>query len=243
MTSAELLTGLTLGLMGSGHCGAMCGGIAAALGSSAEGKQNYAKLFAFHAGRVTSYVLIALLFGSFLAVLKEHAPMVSMILRLVAGLLLVAMGLYIAGWWPGISMLEKAASPLWRKLQPMTKSLIPPANSGSALLLGGLWGWLPCGLVYSALAWSITAGSAPESALRMLSFGLGTLPAMLGLSFAANRLRHVLQHHMTRKLAGAMLLVFGCWTLVTPANMLGNNEKGHEHHHGGVTAFSTQRFV
>lgn len=241
ISTAELLTGLTIGLMGSGHCGAMCGGIASALGTSVEGQGRYLKLTAFHLGRILSYTLIAIIIGGALSMAGSSLPALNMILRLLAGLLLVTMGLYIAGWWPGITLLEKAAQPLWARIQPLTIKLIPPPNAGAALLLGGLWGWLPCGMVYSALAWSVTSGDSLEASMRMLSFGLGTVPAMLTLSIAAQKLREVLQHQYTRKVAGVLLIAFGCWTLVTPAGMLGAdsnmaNEKGHGHHHGSHMA-------
>lgn len=236
MTSPELFAGLVMGLMGSGHCGAMCGGIAAALGGSTDSK---ARVLAFHLGRVGSYTLIALLLGGALAAAGSAMPILLVAMRMLAGLLLIAMGLYIANWWPGIRRLESLGAPLWSKLQPLTRKLIPPSNVGAAIALGGLWGWLPCGLVYSALAWSVTAGSADQAALRMLAFGLGTVPAMLALSLAANQLHQLLQKQLTRRLAGAALIVFGCWTLAHPVSMLANEGGGHEHH-SGVMAHPNQ---
>jgi len=102
-----------------------------------------------------------------------------MLLRVVAALLLIAMGLYLAGWWSGLTRIEALGRGLWRYIQPLTRRFMPVTSLPRALLLGGLWGWLPCGLVYSTLLWAASQGDALDSAALMLAFGLGTLPVLL----------------------------------------------------------------
>ena len=99
--------------------------------------------------------------------------------KLFAAAFMIALGLYLADWWRGLALLEKLGMKLWRHIQPLAQRLFPIDNPPQAFLLGLLWGWLPCGLVYSVVAWSLTAGSALDGAKLMLGFGLGTLPALL----------------------------------------------------------------
>ncbi len=134
----------------------------------------------------------------------------------LAALLLVGMGLYLAGWWRGLTHLETLGGHLWRHLQPFASRLLPVRSSGQALLLGTLWGWLPCGLVYSSLLWAASQGNALTSAGLMLLFGLGTLPALLLTGLAADQLRRWVQNRVTRSLAGGLVLLFGLWSLPGP---------------------------
>jgi sulfite exporter TauE/SafE len=124
---------------------------------------------------------------------------------------------------------ERVGVPIWSRLQPLTKKLLPVKSTGGALALGALWGWLPCGLVYSALSWAVTAESTVGAASRMLLFGIGTLPAMVTMSIAADTSRRLLQQQNSRRVAGILLIGFGVWTLVTPLQMLtgGHTMKNH----------------
>lgn len=232
---ADAIAAITIGLMGSAHCAAMCGGIAGALSLGIDEKrQNKLPIIAgFHIGRVLSYALIGALLGSVMMVVADQIKPVSAALRIIAGLLLIAMGLYVANWWMGLTSLERIGVPLWSRLQPLTKKLLPVKSTAGALALGGLWGWLPCGLVYSALSWAVTAESASGAAARMLLFGIGTLPAMLSMSIAADASRRLLQQKNTRTVAGILLIGFGVWTLVTPLQMLmgGHDMSGHTQQH------------
>jgi len=76
-------------------------------------------------------------------------------------------------------------------------------------VLGLLWGWLPCGLVYSVLVAALATGSALEGGALMLAFGLGTLPALLAMGMAAVRLKRFLQHLWVRRGSGLLVLTFG----------------------------------
>ncbi len=237
ISTADAIAAITIGLMGSAHCAAMCGGIAGALSLGIdENRQHKLPVIAgFHIGRILSYALIGALLGSVMVALSGHIKPVSVALRIFAGLLLIAMGLYVANWWRGLTSLERVGVPIWSRLQPLTRKLLPVKSAGGALALGGLWGWLPCGLVYSALSWAVTAESTLEAASRMLLFGIGTLPAMVTMSIAADTSRRLLQQQNTRRVAGILLIGFGVWTLVTPLQMLAgghtmNNHTGHPQH-------------
>lgn len=134
-------------------------------------------------------------------------------LRLVAALLMIALGLYLAGWWQGILLLERLGAKLWPLIKPLAWKFIPFTSAWQALPFGMVWGWLPCGLVYSMLTWSAAAGSASGGALIMLSFGLGTLPTLFALGGLADRLRYWLTLRSLR-LGGALLLIaYGLHTL------------------------------
>lgn len=239
MNIADAVAALTIGLTGSTHCVAMCGGIAAALnlGVERDSSARLPILAGFHLGRILSYTLIALLLGGLAAYAGERIEAIGIALRLLAGLLLVAMGLYVAAWWTGLRFVERLGAPLWSALQPAAGKLLPVRTPGAAMALGGLWGWLPCGLIYSTLAWALSAGHAVEAAGRMFCFGLGTLPALLGVSALGEAGRHWLQGRQTRRWAGLALILYGCWTLQMPLQQLISPSTHHHHgHHAGHPA-------
>ena len=126
---------------------------------------------------------------------------------------MLLMGLYISGWWMGLSRLEKAGAVLWRYINPVASKLLPVSTFSQAFLLGSLWGWLPCGLVYSVLVWSVSTGSAVEGALLMLSFGAGTLPNLMAMGLFANKLKAFVQQQGVRYFAGGMIICFALWNL------------------------------
>jgi sulfite exporter TauE/SafE len=133
-------------------------------------------------------------------------------MRILSGLLLVAMGCYVANWWRGLTVLESMGQRVWHRLQPAARRRMPIASLGDALVVGMLWGFLPCGLIYTALAWSATAANWQESALLMAGFGLGTTPAMLATGLAAERLSHLLKQQGFRTVAAVLLIAAGIWT-------------------------------
>ncbi|MFX4226919.1 MAG: sulfite exporter TauE/SafE family protein [Porticoccaceae bacterium] len=142
----------------------------------------------FSSGRLLSYGLIGLLLGG-LMVTAGQVSGLGLLLRTLAGLLLIGMGLYLANIgmvWPGL----KSPLAAWRKVSAHASRWLPVRQVSHALAIGAIWGWLPCGLVYSTLAWAATTSStAWESGLLMIAMGIGTLPAMLGISFFSRVLR------------------------------------------------------
>ncbi len=211
---APYLAALMIGFLGGGHCIGMCGGVMAALSFAIPPEQRSRRwrvLLSYNAGRIFSYTFIGVLAGGIGFQLSSGHGL--SVLRVVAGLLLIAMGLYLANWWRGLTYLEKLGGLLWRRIQPLGKSLMPVKNSGSALLLGMLWGWLPCGLVYTALAYAIAQANVIESAGVMLAFGLGTLPAVLASGVFAERVKQLMQLQRFRIVMALSIVAFGVWTI------------------------------
>ncbi|MNE36748.1 Cytochrome C biogenesis protein transmembrane region [compost metagenome] len=93
---------------------------------------------------------------------------------------------------------------------------MPVTSRPRALLLGGLWGWLPCGLVYSTLLWAASQGDALDSAALMLAFGIGTMPVLLATGMAAERMTALLRKQGVRMAGGTLVILFGLWTLPGP---------------------------
>ena len=212
-----LLSALILGLLGGGHCLGMCGGLMSALTLAIPAEQRaqrFKLLLAYNLGRIFSYACAGLLLG--LAGWAVSNSPAAMLLRVVAGLLLIAMGLYLAGWWSGLTRIEALGRGLWRHIQPLTRRFMPVTNLPRALILGGLWGWLPCGLVYSTLLWASSQGNALDSAALMLTFGLGTMPVLLATGMAAERLTALLRKRGVRMAGGVLVMLFGIWTLPGP---------------------------
>lgn len=248
MDEAHLIGAFALGLLGSLHCVGMCGGISMALGQGVRphgalpvwvARVNFQMLFGM--GRISSYMLAGFLVAS----LGETARLLlggltGVWLRSLAGVLIALMGLHIAGVWSAVARLEALGRPLWIRLQPLTRQLLPVNTSPRALALGALWGFLPCGLVYSTLALSLTTAAPWQGALTMGYFGLGTLPAMAGIGLLSSGVSGVLQSHRFRRLAGLMLVVLGGWTVVQAWAHAGHGSHGehpgaarhgdHRHH-------------
>ena len=221
---------IVVGLLGSSHCIGMCGGIVAALnmGVTDPVRKTPASLLVYHlgynAGRILSYVLVGLLAGSLGAGLVNLglSPLVG---RLFAAAFMIALGLYLANWWRGLVLLEKLGARLWRHIQPLGQKLFPIRNPSQAFLLGLLWGWLPCGLVYTMVAWSLTTDSALAGARLMLGFGIGTLPALLIAGNAFNYFRNLAKSPLLRTTAGIMVIAFGLYSGFTGLSGL-----QHRHH-------------
>lgn len=212
-----LVSALILGLLGGGHCLGMCGGLMGALTLAIPAEQRarrFRLLVAYNIGRVCSYGMAGLLIG--LAGWAVASSPAAMVLRVIAALLLIAMGLYLAGWWSGLTRIEGLGRYLWRYLQPYASRLMPVSSLPRALLLGAIWGWLPCGLVYSTLLWAASQGSALDSGLLMLAFGIGTWPVLLATGMAAERLTALLRKRGVRMAGGLLVILFGLWTLPGP---------------------------
>jgi uncharacterized protein len=227
-----LATAFALGFFSSAHCVGMCGGIMGALTvaipESARGRRGRL-ILSYNLGRLLSYSLMGLLMGLLAAPLADGQT--GLWLRLLAGLLLIAMGLYLGNWWRGLTWLERGGSYLWRYIQPLSKGLMPVRRAPQALLLGGLWGWLPCGLVYTALAYALAQAQPLVSATVMLAFGLGTLPAVLATGFAAQKFTDLLRRPRLRWSFAVLIILFGLWTLAwTGVHSL--NHDAHEAHTG-----------
>ncbi len=227
MDATQASTAFILGLSGAGHCLGMCGGIAAAL--NLGGARSPAITLAYHTGRITSYTVLGALLGLAAASIDIAAWTIG--LRYLAGLLLIGMGLYIANWWRGMALLERAGSRLWQPVQRLSSKFLPLRHWPQGFALGLCWGLMPCGLIYSSLAWAATAQNTTTSALMMLLFGLGTLPAMLATSFGAQGLQAFLRRRGLKQLIAVLLIASGAWTLyITAIHAKHSVHTGHVGH-------------
>ncbi|MCW9025279.1 MAG: sulfite exporter TauE/SafE family protein [Gammaproteobacteria bacterium] len=208
-----------VGLMGGVHCVGMCGGIVAALSLGiSQQKQSsvWPYLFAYNLARMTSYTIAGILVGgiSWLGGQLVEVNQFQTSLQFMAGLFMIAMGLYVAGWWFGLAKVEQAGVVVWRYLEPVGRRCLPVKTIPQAFVLGLVWGWLPCGLVYSVLFWAIASGSPLDGGLLMLSFALGTLPNLLLMGIFASALNKFVKHVWVRRLAGSMIILFGIYSLL-----------------------------
>jgi len=235
MNALPLLPFFAAGLVGSVHCAGMCGGIVGAFSmaaprrafpvavvsanTSALALDGALRVLAYNAGRIGSYMAAGALAGGLLGGVRQLAGAAPLQLAAywLANLMLVALGLYLMDAWHGLAKLESVGKLLWSRLQPLTRRLLPVDHPVKALALGALWGWLPCGMVYSMLMSAMLSGSAGSGAAVMLAFGLGTLPALITLGIFGNLLQTWTRRRGARLGAGLLVLSFGLLGLVRAA--------------------------
>ncbi|SFZ77756.1 sulfite exporter TauE/SafE family protein [Chitinimonas taiwanensis] len=207
---------LLAGFLGGVHCLGMCGGLAAALGLNLAQDRRFLLLLVANLGRISSYTLIGALLGGVAAglALLPWANLLQQLLYLLSLALLILLGCYLAGWLSWLTRLERMGQPLWRRLQPRLAGLLPVDSLYKAYLAGALWGWLPCGLVYTAATGALASGSAWKGAATLLAFGLGTLPNLLAMGVAASQLNRVRQQPWLRRLAGGLLAGYAVFALI-----------------------------
>jgi len=170
---------------------------------------------AYNAGRILSYGVIGAIFGLLgmaLGSLAAFLP-VQQGLQIFAGVMMIALGLYLAGWWFGVAKIERIGQKLWQRLQPYAQRMTPVSNYRQAGLYGLIWGWLPCGLVYSMLIMAMTAGGALEGAMVMLAFGLGTLPNLLLMGVFAFYFTRLARNLWVKRLAGLSVIAMGLYQI------------------------------
>lgn len=215
-----LFAAFLAGLFGSVHCIGMCGGFVGLINPPANKGQNGIKAMmnwlVTNFGRIGSYTLagaIAGTIGGAAAGVFDPAYVQNIGLMLSGGFM-VALGLYLAGWWQGLLAIEKLGGHLWRRIQPIFGRLLQQRGRGKSFITGALWGWLPCGLVYSMLAWSMTIATPLGGASIMLAFGLGTLPMLMGLGALSTKLDAIRKRKAVRQVLGALIISFGVLTLL-----------------------------
>jgi sulfite exporter TauE/SafE len=209
------LVALLMGLFSALHCLGMCGSIIGSLTLSLrrEIRENKRLLvpfvFSYNVGRIVSYSL-----GGLLAGLAEHVLSMPLgeghghrILQIVSALIMAGAGLHIAGWFPRFAYIEKAGGVVWRKIEPYGRRLIPVETLPQAFVFGMIWGWLPCGLVYTALALAATTGDVVRSTFTMFAFGLGTMPAVMGVGIMTSWMVRLSNMKKFRQVTGITLIV------------------------------------
>ena len=188
----------------------------------------------YNVARLVSYSALGAAFGGLGYALGSAAQIAqwSLILRVGLGLVMLAIGLRLLLARRGVSAFERAGGVLWRRLAPLVLRLDPRHRSLDRIALGLIWGFLPCGMVYSMLAVAALSGSATSGAATMFAFGMGTLPAMAGLSLSGLGLGF-LRAPRARRGLGAALMLSGLWMAALPLYhaLPGNSDSGHDHHH------------
>lgn len=244
MSAIHLLPVFLIGLLGSVHCVGMCGGIVSAFSSApadaarphfpvrvtgiapgigfADVVEGGTRALAYNTGRIGSYAIAGAIAGGATDAALTFSGLSALQVGgyWLANLMLVALGLYLIGAWHGLTHLEAAGQALWRRLRPLTTHLLPLDRWWKLLALGGLWGWLPCGMVYSVLVTATFSGSAASGAAVMLAFGLGTLPILFTLGLFGNQVRIWSGRRGIRLVGGLVVLVFGAAGLARGAGGL-----------------------
>ncbi len=223
-----------LGLFSTIHCIGMCGGIIGALSLSLPVgiRSNKPRMLMFittyNIGRILSYSFAGLVAGAIGTGVLASAGFDQghAILRAIGVAMMIAIGLYLAGWLPQLAIVEKIGVPVWKKLEPVGRKLLPVASLPKALAYGLIWGWLPCGLVYFVLLWALTAGNAVQGALTMLAFGIGTLPTLLATGFMTSWLTRFARSPTARQVVGLLIVAMAIGSLFIP---MGDTPGQHHH--------------
>ncbi|MCC1497754.1 sulfite exporter TauE/SafE family protein [Alcanivorax sp. 1008] len=204
-----------LAVAGAGHCLGMCGGISLGLSMAVQedrrrGKRLWLWQALFAIGRVSTYTILGALAGAFGQLIIDTLPGAGPVAWMLSAILMLLLALMLLGHDVGLGKLERVGLAVWRRIQPLTTSLVPIRHSGQALLLGALWGFLPCGLLYTALALSVATGSALNGATVMLVFGLVTVPPVAAGGVATGLLT-VLRRQGWRRLTAVLTLIMAGW--------------------------------
>jgi sulfite exporter TauE/SafE len=241
MAGIHLLPVFLVGLAGSVHCIGMCGGIVGALSAAQPARRvvpilptstaalalpavaidNLVRVLAYNGGRLASYAAAGAMAGGLAGSMADLVRFSAWqgVGYWLASLMLVALGLYLMDAWRGLRYVEALGGALWRRLQPALRPLLPMDSPYKALAAGILWGWLPCGMVYSMLVTALLSGSAVNGAAVMLAFGAGTLPMLLSLGLLGARLRQLAQRPAVRRLCGLLVLAFGVLGLMRASGL------------------------
>jgi uncharacterized protein len=209
-----------LGLVASGHCLLMCGGITGALASvtrpDSRGCPRLDLLLGYQVGRICSYMLAGLSLAGIGAALVQFVDQdhVRLALRWLSAALFALLGLHLLVRGRGFDL--GLGRQLWGRLAPLGRRFIPVQRLSQALAFGAVWGWMPCGLVYSVLFIAWASMDPLRSALIMAMFGLGTLPAVLGGAYGAGRSIAFLGRSGMRSSVAVVLLLFAALTAGGP---------------------------
>ena len=222
-----------IGLVSTLHCLGMCGGIMGALSLSLPAEVRSRRLLwinviaLFNIGRIISYGIAGLIAGAFGVEILRALGLENghEVLRYAGVIFMVAIGFYLAGWFPQLAQVERVGRPIWRHIEPVARKMMPVNSPSRALIYGMTWGWLPCGMVYVVLLMTVTAGSALQGGYMMLAFGLGTLPTMLSAGIMASWVRKLASSKTTRQIIGVLIVLMALASLFFGAG------DAHQHHH------------
>lgn len=225
---AVISTAFLAGLLGSGHCFGMCGGIAAGLGALSKGRA-FVPALQFNLARMASYAVLGLVAASVLGGIAGLVP-IARWLRIVTAVMILLIGLKFLFNFRGIEFIERGGAGLWKRILPFAMKAGNRQDALGRVLLGACWGFIPCGLVYSVLMTAASTADPLHGAVTMLAFGAGTLPSMLGLTVAAPALSAFLEDRTVRRLIGFALVVLSLWTIGMMWGAMGQGQMNHTHH-------------
>ncbi len=234
------------GFFGSGHCLGMCGPIVVLMETAGDSSGNFndvLRRLTYNAGRMLFYVLLGATAGALGLVLTKITGVNIGLsaLRILAGLLVITLGVNLLLDLQVLRFLERGGAVVWKRLSPLARHVLPVTTPPRALAAGFIWGALPCGLVYSAVAIAATSGSAADGALIMLVFWIGTLPALLVAGASARKLGSWVRHPMVRRLTGITLIGIGVFALAMP--YLHSNSGGSHQQHTLESQTAASRIV
>lgn len=233
------LTAFIAGFFGSTHCIGMCGSIVVLFESSMSSVSRphaWLRRSLYNIGRLGFYTLLGGTAGLGGEILTRTAGVSTglLILRLLAAVLVILVGLNLLFNWQATRFLETAGAGLWRRVSAYARFVLPADTAARALAAGFLWGALPCGLVYSAVAMSASTGTLLGGAALMLAFWLGTVPALLAAGASAARLQQLRGNRMLRQVAGLIVIALGIAALVPMT------KPATEHsHHSAITSYNS----
>jgi sulfite exporter TauE/SafE len=213
--TTSYLVAFLMGLFSSLHCISMCGSIIGTLTLSLSPEIRRKKksllpfVFNYNFGRIFSYTLAGAIAGFLHTMAMTHAAEFHghRFLQIFSAIIMACAGLYIAGWFPRFAYIEKAGAYIWKIIEPYGRKLIPVKNRTQAFVFGMVWGWLPCGLVYAALALAATEGNFKIGALTMLFFGLGTLPSVMGVGIMTGWLTQLSKMQRFKQAIGLFMIL------------------------------------
>lgn len=240
--SLDFFSAFIIGLIGSGHCIAMCGGITTMLTSAiptnkykndeqipinasltnqndiqSKNKKlpsKFTLVFFYNFGRIASYTLLGAIVGFTGSIAAKNIGLPLASLRIISALFVILLGLYLGQWLMWLNRVEALGKRLWKHISPLASHVIPVNTPLKALGLGAIWGWLPCGLVYSTLTWALASRSIIDGASIMFFFGLGTLPALVTLSVGFDSIKNTLVNPTLRKVMALSLISFGIYSFI-----------------------------
>jgi sulfite exporter TauE/SafE len=218
-----LSAALLAGLVGSAHCLGMCAGISGLFAVNAEVasmRTSIPTALVYNVGRIITYALLGMIVALFGSVVIKASPGLAVGVRMLSGIIIILVGLKVAFDLRILNVIERMGGTLWAKIAPAAQRLVPVTSLPKALGLGLVWGWLPCGLVYSVLLIAATSASPAGGAATMVAFGIGTMPAMMLSGLGAARVSRAMQRRGTRLGMGILIIVMGLLTIAMPLGRL-----------------------
>jgi len=223
MSSSLVSMSFITGLLGTGHCIGMCGGLVSALSLSGVGQRGgWPFHLLYNTGRITTYTVIGAIvgwLGSALAY-SDQFRLITRSLLLGSDIFIIMVGLGTAGLFSWINAAKLGFSGPTRFITTMVNSLrrFPPALS--ALPLGLIFGFIPCGYLYAVAISAAQSASVSTGAMMLLAFGIGTAPSLVLFGGAAHWLSRQARAWMMR-FAGLVVAGMGAINLVKHLHMMG----------------------